>query len=570
MSDPGASSSEAHAPDPALDAEFPAYEQPYAASCQPQSPYSTGPAPSSSPPFGYQQTHQQLLPPSGNRYLPGYWPVPPPRRPPRPSPFAGLSRVDAAHDAAAIAALIATLLLPWTAAGRGYSRPEVIAAVALGICAITMSYLSRMGLFGRSWTPAKLRAAKLMASAPLALCAATYFVIDAVLGTIDIGVTEYAPAPGAWIGAAAAALAAVPRRADLIDATTQRSDRLWAAVLSACCAALIVFTALALVLVTVATYRSLSTVYEMRALVVMPAIQTLLFGAWVVAVWRTARHAARGVFAGRLALGAVGAGALVWAMCGAMGRFTLGGAESLHLPFGGFTLTMVAALVALSPSLNPQGRHRDPRTWLGAVRSVLGLVIVADILLLVQVVVDVTLTGALTAVVYTCAGCAGIGAIATDWARQQVTIDPFRSRTPVLIAAAVQMSAGVASILVTGLSTSSWETVTGPQVIAALALPVSAAAFVTLPAEMHAFFPAPVPLQPFPPSGWPLHAIHSYPASVAADPSTPAAVLYGLAQQNTAVWPSLAANPAAPHDLLALLAQSVDPAVQAALRARRS
>ena len=571
MSDPGPPLGESQVPAPGAGphAELPAYEQPYAVGYTQQSAYGVGqtpPSPYAQPP-GYPQFQQQI--PIGNAYAPGYFP--PPQRPPRPSPFAGVSPVDGGLDAAAVVALIATLLLPWTAAGRGYSRPEVIAGVALGVCAITLSYLSRADLFGRSWTPAKLRVAKLVTSAPLAACAATYFVIDAVLGTLDGGVTEYAPAPGAWIAAAAAALAAVPRRSDLIDAATQRSSRLWAAVLSVICATLLVCAALALILVIVTTYRSLSAVYELRTLVILPTIQTVLFGVWAVAVWRVARQAARGITAGRLALGAAGAGALMWAILAAVGRFTLGSAESLHLPFGGFTLTMVAAVVALAPSLNTQGEQSNPQTWLAAVRSVLGLVLVADILLLVQVVVDVTLTGALTAVVFTTAGCAGAGAIASDWARQQVSSNPLHCRTPVLIAAAVQASAGVALILVVGLSTSTWEAVSGPQVIAAVALPAAAAVFVTLPRPMRSFFPAPVPRQPFPQAGWPPPmAIPPSPASMAADPSTPQHVLYALAQQDASVWPSIASNPAAPPDLLAMLAQSPDPAVHVALRARQS
>lgn len=578
MSEPGPPSGEPQPPGPAagVHADAPAYEQPYSAGYTQQSPYAAGqaqPSPYPQPP-GYPQTYQQQ-PPVGSAYPPGYFP--PPQRPPRPSPFAGVSRVDGALDAVAVVALVATLLLPWTAAGRGYSRPEVIVGVALGLCAITLSYLSRMALFGQSWTPAKLRVAKLVTSAPLALCAATYFIIDAILGTIDGGVTEYAPAPGAWIATAAAALAAVPRRADLIDNATQRSTRLWAAVLFASSVALIVCVALALILVVVTTYRSLSTVYELRTLVVLPTIQTVVFGIWAVAIWRVARQATRGVTAARFALGAAGVGALTWAILAAVGRFTLGSAESLHLPFGGFTLTMVVAVVALAPSLTSQEDRSDPQMWLGAVRSVLGLVLVANILLLVQLVVNVTLTGALSFSVFATAGCAGIGAIAADWARQLITINPLQSRTPVLIAAAVQAVAGVALIVVIGLSASTWEAVTGPQVIAALALPASAAAFVTLPRPMRAFFPASVPRQPIPQAGWPPTTMPpppagmpAPPASMAADPATPPHILYRLAQQDTALWPSLAANPAAPHELLAMLAQSPDPAVHVALRARHS
>ena len=59
------------------------------------------------------------------------------------------------------------------------------------------------------------------------------------------------------------------------------------------------------------------------------------------------------------------------------------------------------------------------------------------------------------------------------------------------------------------------------------------------------------------------------PASLAAgDPATSAAELYDLAQKHPEVWPQLAGNPSTYPDLLTWLAQSPDPLVQQALRAR--
>lgn len=58
-------------------------------------------------------------------------------------------------------------------------------------------------------------------------------------------------------------------------------------------------------------------------------------------------------------------------------------------------------------------------------------------------------------------------------------------------------------------------------------------------------------------------------ASLAAgDPATSAAELYELAQKHPEVWPQLAGNPSTYPDLLTWLAQSPDPLVQQALRAR--
>lgn len=543
-------------------AEWPAYSPHY-----PEVP---------SQPYGQPPPYATGAPGPGAPYPPPFQPgQPPPPMPrmPRPSPFAGVPRADFALDAVALVALPVTLVLPWTTAERGYSRPEVIVSCLLGLCAIALPYLSRPGLFGPRWSPAKLRIAKLVFAAPLGLCAATFFVIDTIVGVIDGGLTRFAPAPGAWIAAAVSVLAALPRRSDLIDGGSPGSTRLWRTVLLVTCWALPACAALALLLVLLGTYRSLASVLELRALIALPVVQVVLLGIWVIAVWNVARRGTRGEAAGRLALVAAGAGALLWAVLGAFGDFSLGAAESLHLPFGGFTLTMVAALVAASPALRQPGAESDAQAWLAAARGVLGLVVVADLLLLAQVIAEVALTGALSAAVVIAVICAGLGAIAADWARQQIALNALRCRIPVLVAAVVQGVTGLVSVLVVGLSPNSWDVVTGPQVIAAFALPLAAAAFVTLPSPVRSFFPAPAPAPTSVPTPVPAPGygppVAPDPAAAAADPTTPPHVLYTLAQQNSALWPHIARNPAAPPDLLAWLAQSADPDVHSALRARQ-
>jgi hypothetical protein len=483
----------------------------------------------------------------------------PPRRP-RSSPFAGVPPGDFVVDAVTVIALPAILLLHWTVAERAYSRTEVIVACVLCLCATVLPYLSRTGIFGPSWTPAKLRIAKLVAAAPLGLCAATYFVIDAIVGVIDGGPTKFAPAPGAWIAAVVSVLAALPRRSDLIDGGSQGSSRLWAFVLTVTSVALLVCATLALLGVLLGAYRSLSGVLELRALVLLPVTQAVLLGIWLIAVWKVVRRASHGDGAGRLVLAAAGAGALIWTVLAAVGQFSLGAAESLHLPFGGISLTMIAALIAISPSLRRPGDLSGAQPWLTAARGVLGLVVVADLLLVAQIVANVALSGALTAAVFTTLICAGFGAVAADWARQQITLNPMRCRGPVLVASTVQGATGLVSIVVLGSSPNRWEVVTGPQVIAAFALPAAVAAFVTLPTPIRSFFPTAAPV---PTNGPPA------PAVIAADPATPPHVLYSLAQRDGALWPHIARNPAAPSDLLAWLAQSTDPEVHAVLRARQ-
>lgn len=554
------------------------------------------------PAQGYPDTGAQYQTP----YPPQYQPMPPPM--PRPSPFAGVPRTDLLLDGSCVVALIMVLVFPWNVVGRGYNRIEVIVSLVLALVALVLPYVSRMGMFGPAWGPAQVRRTKIVLAAPLALCAAGYFVADAALGVIDGQATQYAPAAGAWIAVAAATLTAVPRRSDLIDPAAPATARLWGAGLTAAGVAMLVGAVLAVLAVSVGVYRARATAIEVRALVVWPAAQAILLALWVLAVFFVVRRAARADEAARLTLGATGAGALVWAILSGFIQFGSGSTESVHLPFAAIALTMIVAVVALAPSLaNPQARL-DARVWLAAAGGALKLIVVVNVLLLAQVVIAVLLTGALTAVVFTTAACAGLGAIAADWARHQLSLGALAARLPVVAAASLQAFCGLILIVLTGHSSNSWETITAPQVIATAALPAAAAAFLLLPAPVRALYPspAPPPMYPYPAPPNPA-PVDPTPATVytpiispadptvyttlppveptvvtpllakpeapkaterAANPATPTQELWELAHADQSVWPFLAANPAAPPDLLSWLAQSTDPDVRASLRAR--
>lgn len=455
-------------------------------------------------------------PDQGAQYAPQFPPMPPPM--PRPSPFAGVPRSDLILDAACVVAVVAVLVLPWNMVDRGFNRPEVIVALVLALVAPALPYLSRMGLFGPSWGPANVRVTKMLFAAPLALCAAGYFVADAALGAVDGQVTEYAVACGAWIAVAASALAAVPRRSDLVDpAAAMNVPQLWVPGLTAVGFAMVFGAALALIGVVVGVYRTRQAAIELRALLVWPVAQAILLGLWVLAVFFVVRRATRGDEAARLTLTAVGAGALIWALLNAFISFSVGSTESIHLPFAAVALTMVAAVIAISPALPDNDRRADPQTWFSAAASTCKLIVAANLLLLAQVIIAVLLTGALTTVVFLTAACAGLGAVAADWARQQVSLSGVRARTPVLIAASVQALAGLVLIIVTGQSSNAWEAITAFQVIAAIALPAAAAAFVLLPHAVRTLFPsAPPPLMYSDPMPQPAQQVYSGPGNAAA------------------------------------------------------
>lgn len=106
-------------------------------------------------------------------------------------------------------------------------------------------------------------------------------------------------------------------------------------------------------------------------------------------------------------------------------------------------------------------------------------------------------------------------------------------------------------------------------VASAPAVPAAPAPVAPVPTAAPVAPPAP----PAPPA--PVEATADLPVAppsaaslAAADPATSAAELYDLAQKHPEVWPQLAGNPSTYPDLLTWLAQSPDPLVQQALRAR--
>ncbi|GAA3895712.1 hypothetical protein GCM10022381_41530 [Leifsonia kafniensis] len=98
--------------------------------------------------------------------------------------------------------------------------------------------------------------------------------------------------------------------------------------------------------------------------------------------------------------------------------------------------------------------------------------------------------------------------------------------------------------------------------------PVVSAQFVAEQVAPALVVPTPVPatdVAPFAPQTSPVMRVA---LSEAADPATSVERLFAIASENPGAWPDLAANPSTYPDLVQWLAQSPDPRVQQALRAR--
>ena len=108
-----------------------------------------------------------------------------------------------------------------------------------------------------------------------------------------------------------------------------------------------------------------------------------------------------------------------------------------------------------------------------------------------------------------------------------------------------------------------------PTVQADAAVPVEPARVAPVPVAPEAQPVAPsAPATPVEPTAELPVASPSAASLAAGNPATSAAELYDLAQKHPEVWPQLAGNPSTYPDLLTWLAQSPDPLVQQALRAR--
>lgn len=130
--------------------------------------------------------------------------------PPSRHPFGDIRPSDYVRDIVALVVLIASLSMPWDAAGAAADRLHVVLVTLLSMASLALPYLRRAGVLPDGWGNAEVRVARALANVP-------YFVVVALTIVIDIaadGPATGGVGVGVGFGLAGAVLAAQARAAD--------------------------------------------------------------------------------------------------------------------------------------------------------------------------------------------------------------------------------------------------------------------------------------------------------------------------------------------------------------------
>lgn len=130
--------------------------------------------------------------------------------PPSRHPFGDIRPADYVRDIVALVVLIASLSMPWDAAGAAADRLHVVLVTLLSMASLALPYLRRAGVLPDGWGNAEVRVARALANVP-------YFVVVVLTIVIDIaaeGPDTGGVGVGVGFGLAGAVLAAQARAAD--------------------------------------------------------------------------------------------------------------------------------------------------------------------------------------------------------------------------------------------------------------------------------------------------------------------------------------------------------------------
>ncbi|MDJ0337789.1 hypothetical protein [Cryobacterium sp. PH31-O1] len=505
-------------------------------------------------------------------------------------------------------------------------RIEVVLITLVSLFSLSLTYLVRAGVFGGGISLAQVWLIRLLVNVPYVLLVLGYMLAD-VFSTDQTTGLGYAAA----FGLAGALLAAQPRSAELVGLVGYHPiARLWRRIVIGygAVAALTMLGAIILGIVAstsaevgaIVLLTAVVAVLAGAAAVLLPIVQIVRGNAIWLAVARTLGGIAIGVItidavtSNSLSVGGVESlsygGYPLILLAGLLGlaaspalRLAMAPMEPISKWFGVASLTLVliigtAGLSLLLVIANLVGSGADSEsTGLN-----IGAAIVLSIIIVVAVIARATLRAnpagsqwlvlALTGLI-TVLGIVFVvlrGQTITDanlgelysWLFEGTAYSPFAliiltTAATLSLALAFGLPALVFYALTVPAAVRGYFTQYGP--VRAAAYPGYAVAPVAVPVAP-AFAPTSVPLAqadaaPTAGPAAPVAPTHAPPAPApsaaslaAADPATSAAVLYDLAQKRPEVWPQLAGNPSTYPDLLTWLAQTPDPLVQQALRAR--
>lgn len=520
---------------------------------------------------------------------------PPQSYSPTRSAFVDIRIGDYTRDGTAAALLFVSLFLPWSATvgiARVGSSALVLLLVLptlLSLASLLLPYVARLGMLGPNWNVGQIRVLRLVANGPLIATVVGLVVYDVIRGMFRFSesssiFTGNGVGAGAWFGLAGALLAAQPRAAEIrID---PRTAPRWLALVkplvfvawgSSVASALL---ALIYILVSVSRYRYYDGPQTFESLIVLfvsSAVPIVVVG--VAAVGLARRFASW-----RLTIAALGIALLAAGLLHSISEGT--SVELFHTvtasPYYGITFLIAAAAITFIPfGVASVGDGTHPGyVWLAAARN--GMLLIAVWSFGVgfsQIAMAATQFGivpwgdalvlAVLAILFGILAVVGVRSLSLRYS----SLDPRPSREVglgVCLGLLVLMIARlvVQSAMYGEIYYSAWIfdlAMAMLVVLVALALTVSPAVR-KLYAGVQLFASATTVTAAIPNLGQPVRP--SGRALEAADPRTPAAVLFEIASSSPELRPAIAANPSTYDDLVTWLEALGDPAVDAALDRR--
>ncbi|MBO8146602.1 RDD family protein [Rhodococcus erythropolis] len=511
------------------------------------------------------------------------------------SAFEDIRIGDYTRDGTAAVLLFVSFFLPWSATvaitrvGSSALVVLLVLPTLLSLVSLSLPYVARLGMLGPNWNVGQIRVLRLVANGPLIATVVGLVVYDVIRGMFRFSesssvFTGNGVGAGAWFGLAGALLAAQPRAAEIrID---PRTAPRWLALVkplvfvawgSSVASALL---ALIYILVSASRYRYYDGPQTFESLIVLfvsSAVPIVVVGVAAVGV-------ARRFASWRLTIAALGIALLAAGLLHSISEGT--SVELFHTvtasPYYGITFLIAAAAITFIPfgaASVGDGTHPG-YVWLAAARN--GMLLIAVWSFGVgfsQIAMAATQFGivpwgdalvlAVLAILFGILAVVGVRSLSLRYS----SLDPRPSREGglgVCVGLLVLMIARlvVQSAMHGEIYYSAWIfdlAMAVLVVLVALALTVSPAVR-NLYAGVQLFASATTVTAAVPNLGQPVQP--SRRALEAADPRTPAAVLFEIASSSPELRPAIAANPSTYDDLVTWLEALGDPAVDAALDRR--
>lgn len=511
------------------------------------------------------------------------------------SAFEDIRIGDYTRDGTAAVLLFVSFFLPWSATvaitrvGSSALVVLLVLPTLLSLVSLSLPYVARLGMLGPNWNVGQIRVLRLVANGPLIATAVGLVVYDVIRGMFRFSesssiFTGNGVGAGAWFGLAGALLAAQPRAAEIrID---PRTAPRWLALVkplvfvawgSSVASALL---ALIYILVSASRYRYYDGPQTFESLIVLfvsSAVPIVVVGVAAVGL-------ARRFVSWRLTIAALGIALLAAGLLHSISEGT--SVELFHTvtasPYYGITFLIAAAAITFIPfGVASVGDGTHPGyVWLAAARN--GMLLIAVWSFGVgfsQIAMAATQFGivpwgdalvlAVLAILFGILAVVGVRSLSLRYS----SLDPRPSREVglgVCVGLLVLMIARlvVQSAMYGEIYYSAWIfdlAMAVLVVLVALALTVSPAVR-NLYAGVQLFASATTVTAAVPNLGQPVQP--SRRALEAADPRTPAAVLFEIASSSPELRPAIAANPSTYDDLVTWLEALGDPAVDAALDRR--